>query len=876
MLAVAGMISGRRAVPPRAVSRDVMGPASSPVIGAAPAVTPTAANRGAEERAVLRPRYVRFVPQFLDDPASPVHNGDRRIPIRLDLYDDVKVDFYVDQTRQIEPGVLTVTGHTDTPLSLVVFAKVGSKVVATVSDPDHGEFTIEPTAESGVARIYQLDQSALHCESAEEGLLTGAAGSPGADAGTPGADPLNPGGRPAPAAEPAASGNTVDDYWANLTPPTTGTRIPVLATYNAEMGSKAVALYGSLDGLRARLEVGLAMTNAVLQRAGSAAVLDLVGLTQITLDEQGDASLAAALTNISRAPEYTDLQIRFRPALTVFVSPMDNATSSGRALIPGQRSVIVYSYVNSIISPHEFGHNFGMSHNVEDAGSPNTRAYGYGWRLSSTSPRVGDAMSYQFPGVTTFILPAYSDPNASFRGVPLGSAEVADNARVARELTAQTAAYTSFQFGALEDNWITALSTRGFVGSGEQVLIAGLIVSGAAPKQIALRGAGPSLAAAGVQQVLANPQIEVFSGSTRIAVNDDWQSHPRAADLQAAGLSPAHPLDAGMIVTLDPGAYTAILSGVNNAVGVGLVEAYEMSAAGSRFRYWYSNAVTSSQNDLAISPLEFGYDFTSASFRNRPVLFQLNGSRAARFAVVSRVATSGAGYTADPYLEIIRVPVGVSAYTFSQATIVAANDNWGSSGDAATLRRSGFLGLSDSKTAAVVVDVAPGFDYYVAVTPGDPNPFLSGGLTSGTLRLSVYNVTATESAGQDDRMTAVATRGVVGSGEKVMIAGVIIKGSSPRTVFARVTGPSLAALGVQNTVANPRLSVFGSNSQLIATNDNWQTDTNSTMLQRWGAAPTNANEPALIMTLSPGVYTVIADTNGGPEGIANIELYELR
>ena len=62
---------------------------------------------------------------------------------------------------------------------------------------------------------------------------------------------------------------------------------------------------------------------------------------------------------------------------------------------------------------------------------------------------------------------------------------------------------------------------------------------------------------------------------------------------------------------------------------------------------------------------------------------------------------------------------------------------------------------------------------------------------------------------------------------------------------------------------------------MIAANDNWGTSTTSSTLQQWGVAPTNANEPALILTLAPGAYTVIADNNG-QEGVANIEVYELR
>ena len=859
-------------------------PPAPVAVAATPARAPTAvgatlsagstAPAGTLERGKLRPRSVHFDLSFLDDPASPVNDGDRSKPITLALYDDVRLNFYVDSKRQLAPGVFTVTGHTDAPLSLVVMAKVHEKVVATVVDPDHGEFTIEPTADPEVSVIYQVDQSALTCVEMVPVPATSLAGAvpPRADAAALAAGPQGPdGGARMPE---AFAGTSMTDFWTGLSVPTSGTRIPVLGTYNDQMAAKAVSKYGSMDALRARMETGLELASAVMKRAGSSAYFELVGLAQITTSVANDPLLTLSFSAIVNSPEYAGLEARFHPALIFYISPVvDSPSAVGLGETPGRLLAVAYNYINSTATPHEIGHNFGMSHNVEDATLRNSRAYGYGWRTTATSPAVGDIMAYDFPGVTTFHLPLYSDPSSTFRGVALGSVEVADNARLARETTAATAAFATFQFGAMGDNWINALSTRGYVGSGEQVLIAGLVVSGTSPKQIALRGAGPSMAAA-VREVLANPKIELYSGSTRIAFNDDWQTHPRAADLQALNLAPTNPKEAGMLVTLNPGAYTIILSGVDGATGVGLVEAYEMDSSLSRYRYWNSNDVSPGFNTNDQSPLEYTYDFSQPALRNRPVLFALNNTRAARFLIASRGEPAGENPGRDPFLQIIRVPTGVNPYTFSQTTIVASNDNWTTLSQADDMRRSGILGLNESKTAAVLVDVAPGADYYVCVTPGNPNLFTSN-FTSGTFHISLYNITGTETVGEENRLGAVATRGLIGSGERVMIAGLIVKGTSSRTVFARVAGPSLTALGIQNAVANPKLTVYNSSGQVIAANDNWGTSTTSSMLQQWGVAPTNANEPALILTLAPGAYTVIADNNG-QEGVANIEVYELR
>jgi len=92
-----------------------------------------------------------------------------------------------------------------------------------------------------------------------------------------------------------------------------------------------------------------------------------------------------------------------------------------------------------------------------------------------------------------------------------------------------------------------------------------------------VRAIGPSLANYGVAGALANPQIQLVRSSdqTIIATNDDWGSHPNAAQVQTNGFAPANPLEAAIYITLDPGAYTAIVSGVGGGTGVGLVEVYK-------------------------------------------------------------------------------------------------------------------------------------------------------------------------------------------------------------------------------------------------------------------------------------------------------------
>jgi hypothetical protein len=124
------------------------------------------------------------------------------------------------------------------------------------------------------------------------------------------------------------------------------------------------------------------------------------------------------------------------------------------------------------------------------------------------------------------------------------------------------------------------MSTRAMVGTGDDIVIAGFILGGSPPQagdRIAVRGIGPSLAAVGVANALADPRLELRdSDGALLAANNNWQDDSaQASELTAAGLAPANNLESGLAVTLPPGLYTALLSGVNNGAGIGLVEVYD-------------------------------------------------------------------------------------------------------------------------------------------------------------------------------------------------------------------------------------------------------------------------------------------------------------
>lgn len=126
------------------------------------------------------------------------------------------------------------------------------------------------------------------------------------------------------------------------------------------------------------------------------------------------------------------------------------------------------------------------------------------------------------------------------------------------------------------------LSTRGFAGTGENTLIPSLVVGGEGRLRVLLRAVGPSLAKYGVTDVLQRPVIQVYSGSTMIASGSNWWARPDRGDLAAiASLVAAQPLDEGsrdaaMILTLNPGSYTFLVSGEGGTTGNALVEVYAL------------------------------------------------------------------------------------------------------------------------------------------------------------------------------------------------------------------------------------------------------------------------------------------------------------
>jgi hypothetical protein len=119
------------------------------------------------------------------------------------------------------------------------------------------------------------------------------------------------------------------------------------------------------------------------------------------------------------------------------------------------------------------------------------------------------------------------------------------------------------------------ISTRLRVLTDDNVLIGGFIVTGTQPKKVIIRGIGPSLS---IDGELADPVLELHQGATVLATNDNWKDTQQAA-IEASTVAPTDDFESAIVQTLQPGTYTAVLSGKNRGTGIGLVEVYDLSQA---------------------------------------------------------------------------------------------------------------------------------------------------------------------------------------------------------------------------------------------------------------------------------------------------------
>jgi hypothetical protein len=140
------------------------------------------------------------------------------------------------------------------------------------------------------------------------------------------------------------------------------------------------------------------------------------------------------------------------------------------------------------------------------------------------------------------------------------------------------------------------------VENGDNALIGGFIVTGSEAKRLIVRAIGASIP---LPTALSDPQLEIYNAAgERIAFNDNWEEALNAQEIFETTIPPSHPLESAVLDSVNPGAYTAVVSGVNGATGIGLVEAYDLDrAAASKLANISTRGLVQTGDDAMIGGL---------------------------------------------------------------------------------------------------------------------------------------------------------------------------------------------------------------------------------------------------------------------------------
>ncbi|HEV2840963.1 MAG TPA: SBBP repeat-containing protein [Chthoniobacterales bacterium] len=246
------------------------------------------------------------------------------------------------------------------------------------------------------------------------------------------------------------------------------------------------------------------------------------------------------------------------------------------------------------------------------------------------------------------------------------------------------------------------IATRMRVSTGDSALIGGFIIVGQ-PKRVIIRGIGPSLT--DIPGALANPVLELFHSDGRLLLsNDDWITNRE--EVEETTIPPTHDLESAIVVLLPPGAYTAVLRGQNNAIGIGIVEVYDLNVG---VNSTLANIGSRGFVDTGDNAMIGGFIVGGGS---APVRVLIRG-------IGPSLASSVPNALADPTLELRN----------GNGSLIRDNDNWRDSQEEEIQNTT--IPPSHDLEAAIIETVPNG--NYTAVLRGENN-------TSGVAVVEVYNL----------------------------------------------------------------------------------------------------------------------------------------
>ena len=248
------------------------------------------------------------------------------------------------------------------------------------------------------------------------------------------------------------------------------------------------------------------------------------------------------------------------------------------------------------------------------------------------------------------------------------------------------------------------ISTRLPVGIGQDVLIGGFIVQGPAPKNVIIRAVGPSLPLPGALQ---DPFLELHDGTgASITTNDNWRS-TQLVDIYASSLAPLNDAESAIVATLNPGAYTAVVRGVNNSTGIAVVEAYDLDADRSSS---LANIATRGSIQTGDNVMIGGF-ILGGGIGATKVLIRGIGPSLGTFGITNPLL--------DPMLELHD----------TNGALIDSNDDWRT--NQALIQATGLQPANDAESALLLSNPAPGA--YTAILRGK-----NGGTGVGVVEAYVF------------------------------------------------------------------------------------------------------------------------------------------
>lgn len=252
------------------------------------------------------------------------------------------------------------------------------------------------------------------------------------------------------------------------------------------------------------------------------------------------------------------------------------------------------------------------------------------------------------------------------------------------------------------------ISSRALVGSGENVMAGGFIITGDAPKEVIVRAIGPSLQQFNVPDPLADPMLELHGPTGElIASNDNWKQAQQAL-IESTHLAPTNDLESAIVMTLNPGSYTAIVSGQGGTGGIGVVEVYDLDSSASKLANISTRSFVQTGDDRLIGGFILGNNAGAAN-----VIVRAIGPSLSQGGISNALA--------DPTLELRN----------SEGALLLGDDNWqDDQSQAAQIETSG-LAPSNPLESAISISLLPGA--YTAIVAGK-----NGGTGIGLVE--IYNI----------------------------------------------------------------------------------------------------------------------------------------